>query len=156
MLHVVRPTAFDDRVVTLAGAPDQLARLAELLSSRTRLSILAELHRGPPEGLNMNELARRVGVDASPVRGHLEILLKEGLVDEVAGPARERRFATRLTDAVLTLKGVNRTRAEGRGEPPKAVVKLQRKLEDLDEDAAKLTAKAAKIRAEIEKEWTKG
>lgn len=149
----MRPTAFDDRTVTLAGSPEQLGRLSELLASPTRLAMLAELRKAAPDPLNINELGRRVGVDASPVRGHLEVLLKEGLVDEVRGRARERLFTTRLTDAVLTLKGVERVAAEGRGPPPRAVVKLQRKLEDLDRDAAKLAAKAARVRTEIEKEW---
>lgn len=138
--------------MTLQSAPEQLARLAGLLASRTRLSILGALQKAAPEALNMNEIARRVGVDASPVRGHLEVLLKESLVDEVEGPVRERRFTTRLTDAVLTLKGVNRTPTEGRKDPPRSVAKLLKKLADLDADAAKIAGKAARIRAEIEKE----
>ncbi|HWG90777.1 MAG TPA: winged helix-turn-helix domain-containing protein, partial [Candidatus Thermoplasmatota archaeon] len=72
-------TAFDDRTITLVGAPDQLADMGALLGARTRLAVLITLvHANGP--LHINEIARRVGVDASPVRTHLELLAKEGLV----------------------------------------------------------------------------
>jgi DNA-binding transcriptional ArsR family regulator len=146
---------FDDRTVTL-DAPDQLAELGSAFASRTRIAVLAALVRSE-RPLHINELARRVGVDASPVRTHLELLLKQRLVREVDSPTgRERNFETLLTGVVLTLEGVNRPLAPQKGvEPSKAVVRLQRKLDAMEKDLARLQAKARDVQAEIREEWAK-
>lgn len=146
---------FDDRTVTL-DAPDQLADLGSAFASRTRIAVLATLVRSE-KPLHINELARRVGVDASPVRTHLELLLKEGLVREVdSATGRERNFETLLTGVVVTLEGVNRPAAPQRGvEPPKSVVRLQRKLEAMEKDLSRLQAKAREVQEEIREEWAK-
>ncbi len=145
--------AFDDRTVTLDG-PDQLARIATSLASRTRLAVLDALVRSATP-LHINEVARRVGVDASPVRGHLEALVREGLAVEVTtGVGRERRFETRLRNVRLVLEGVNRAVAPEKSVPtPRIVVKLERKLAAIAEDAAALDEKARRIRREIDAAW---
>lgn len=146
---------FDDRTVTL-DAPDQLADLGSAFASRTRIAVLAALVRAD-KPLHINELARRVGVDASPVRTHLELLLKEGLVREVSAPTgRERNFEPALTGVLVTLEGVNRPVAPVKGlEPTKAIVRLQRKLEAMEKDISRIQAKAREVQAEMREEWAK-
>lgn len=146
--------SFDDRTITLEGAPDQLALLGAVLSSRTRIAVLSALVRSP-QPLHINEIARRVGVDASPVRTHLELLVKAGLASEVSPDVgRERRFRTTLHDIELRLAGVNRVAAPEKGrEPTKQVQKLLKKLAALEADREKLEAHASKLRAELAAAW---
>ena len=144
---------FDDRAVTL-DAPEQLADLGAALSSRTRLAVLAALTRSE-KPLHINELARRVGVDASPVRTHLELLLKEGLAREVDSPTgRERFFETSLVNVRLVLEGVNRPVVpKAAGEAPKTVLRLQKKLALIAKETARLEEKARRVNEEIQKAW---
>lgn len=146
--------AFDDRVLSMDG-PEQLATVAAVLGSRTRLAVLRALVASA-EPLHINELARRVGVDASPVRTHLELLVKAGLAREVGAPVgRERRFHTTLTNVRLVLEGADRPSAPERrvGPPPKEVQRLEKKRAALDKDLAKLAAKARKLDEEIQAAW---
>lgn len=144
---------FDDRTVTL-DAPEQLAALGATLASRTRLAVLHALVASDTP-LHINEIARRVGVDASPVRAHLEALVKEGLAREIDSPVgRERRFETSLTNVRVTLENVNRPHDPHRGrEPPKVVARLERRLLSLAEDSARVEEKARRVREEIAKAW---
>lgn len=145
---------FDDRTVTL-DAPEQLERLADVLGSRTRLAVLAALVRAD-RPLHINEVARRVGVDASPVRTHLELLAKAGIARELDTPTRERLFETRLTNVVLTLEGVDRQGPSERGrEPPRAVARLQRKLDAMRRDVGRIEEKARRVQESMRKEWAK-
>lgn len=144
---------FDDKTVSL-DAPEQLADLGGVLGSRTRLAVLRALVASP-EPLHINEIARRVGVDASPVRTHLELLVKENVVREVeSATGRERRFETPLTNIRVTLENVNRASDPHRGrEPPKVVQRLNRKLASLAEDMARVEEKARRTREEIARAW---
>lgn len=149
--------AMHDRTVTLSGAPEQLADLASLLGAPTRLAILREL-MAAPEPLHINELARRIGIDASPIRTHLEMLVRAGLVREVEGGlGRVRRFETFLKDARLTLEGVNRTeRPRPRvGPPPREAARLEKKLAAIADDIKGLEEKARRVQAEIDAAWAK-
>ena len=142
--------AFDDRTVTL-DAPDQLADVGSALANRTRLAVLGVLVRAS-EPMNINELARRVGVDASPVRSHLESLLKEGLIREVDAPSgRERRFETSLTNVRVTLEGVHRPPAPKGAPLPKPALRIQTRMEALARDLARLEEKGRKLQAELAK-----
>lgn len=141
---------FDDKTVTM-GAPDQLAELSAVLGSSSRLAILRVL-MASDKPLNINEVARRVGLDASPVRMHLQVMAAASLVDEAEGMGRERRFTTRLTGIRLTLEGAGRA-ARRVGPPPKAAQRLGKKLADLQKDIAKLEAKARATADEIEATW---
>jgi DNA-binding Lrp family transcriptional regulator len=144
---------FDDRTVSL-DAPEQLADLGSVLASRTRLAVLRALMLSDAP-LHINEIARRIGVDASPVRTHLELLLKERLVREVdASVGRERKFTTSTTAIRVTLENVNLAEAPHKGkEPPKVVQRLTRKLAGIAEDVARLEEKARRTREEIEAAW---
>ena len=143
-------SGFDDRTVTL-DAPDQLADLGAALGNRTRLAVLGVLVRAS-EPLHINELARRVGVDASPVRSHLELLVKEGLAREVEPPTgRERRFETSLTNVRVTLEGVNRPRRPKDAPLPKPALRIQKKMEALAKDLARLEERGRQLQAEFVK-----
>lgn len=148
------PRAFDDRDVTLLGQPEQLATLGSVLSSRTRLAVLNAL-MASGEPLHINEIARRVGVDASPVRTHLELLAKAGIATEVSLElGRERRFETRLSDVRLTLEGVNRSAApEKQAAPTKQVQKLSKRLGALENEMARLREEARRVKADLAKAW---
>lgn len=144
---------FDDRTVTL-DAPEQLATLGALLGSRTRLAVLRTLiAAGGP--LHINEIARRVHVDASPVRTHLELLVKAGLAREVGlDVGRERKFETVLEGVRVTLEGAQRATAPEKGrERSRAVLKIEKKLAELSKDEAKLAEKARKLREELRAAW---
>lgn len=144
---------FDDRTVTLAGAPEQLADLGSALSSRTRVSVLAALMRAE-KPLHINELARRVGVDASPVRTHLELLMKERLVREVdSATGRERYFESDVTGITIAIEGVNKPRAPKDVEKPKSVVRLERKMLLIEKESSRLAEKAKRVQEEITKAW---
>lgn len=140
-------SGLDDRVVTLLGTPGPLADVAGVLGSPTRLAVLAALVRSP-DALHIQELARRVGVDASPVRTHLEVLCRAGLAREVKeGTGRERRFTTDLTDARLTLVDVHKPRAPP-GPPTRKQLRAREKLADLTKKMEKLEREAAELREE--------
>ena len=141
---------FDDRTVSL-DAPDQLADLGAALGNKTRLAVLGVLVRAS-EPLNINEVARRVGVDASPVRSHLELLVKEGVAREVDAPTgRERRFETSLVNVRLTLEGVNRPPAPKDAPLPKPALRIQKRLLALQRDLARLEEKGRKLQEELRK-----
>lgn len=148
------PSAFDDRTVTL-GAPQQLAELCAVLGSDSRLAILRVL-MDSPEALHINEVARRVKLDASPVRTHLQVLETAGLVRELDEVGRARRFTTSLAGIRLTLEGANRERRAPTGPVPKHVLRLEKKLAGYAKDAAAVEAKARRVQADIAAEWAKG
>lgn len=80
-----------ERVLTPEGDAHRFTELCFALSSGTRLGVLVTLlHAREP--MHIREIARRVGLDPSPVRTHLEMLAKTGLAREVPEPGRERRF----------------------------------------------------------------
>lgn len=146
-------SSFDDRTVSL-DAPDQLAQLGSVFGSRTRLAVLRTLvSAGGP--LHINEIARRVGVDASPVRTHLELLVKSGLAREVElDVGRERKFETVLQGIRVTLEGAERAVAPEKGrEKPREVVKIEKRLAEIAKDEAKLAEKARKLRDELREAW---
>lgn len=144
---------FDDRTVTLAGSAEQLADLGSALSSRTRVAVLAALIRAE-KPLHINELARRVGVDASPVRTHLELLMKEGLVREVdSATGRERFFETNVTGIRIAIEGVNAPRVPRDVEKPKSVLRLERKMQLIEKESARLAEKAKRVQDEMGKAW---
>jgi len=134
-------------------APEPLAQLAATLSSTTRLAVLRTLMQaGQP--LHINEIARRVGVDASPVRGHLEQLVKAELARETASPGdRVRTFAPLVEDVRIQVRA--RRPARPAGPVPKAVARLRKQAEALERDAGKTAARLARTQAAIERAWAR-
>ncbi|MHB8585655.1 MAG: helix-turn-helix domain-containing protein [Thermoplasmatota archaeon] len=145
-----------DKTAALDSMPEQVSQLAEVLSSRTRLQVLRELTHSR-EPLHINELARRVGVEASPVRVHLELLVKAGLAREVDTIGRERKFETDVQNVRITVHGGRRARrgqTHG-GEAPKEVRKLEKKLADVEHDMHDLESRARILYREIDAAWSK-
>jgi ArsR family transcriptional regulator, arsenate/arsenite/antimonite-responsive transcriptional repressor len=64
------------------------------LSHEVRLRILSRLRRAHPEGMVVGEIQQEIGVPASTLSHHLEVLLQEGLVRQ----RREGRFLRYFTD----------------------------------------------------------
>lgn len=146
---------FDDRVLTLLGGGSTLSDVAGVLASSTRAAILAALIRSEAP-LHIQELGRRVGVDASPARTHLEVLCRAGLAREVGSPSgRERRFTTDVTDARIVLVDANRVRVPAPAESPKEARRVERKLAGLAEKRSKLDREAAKLRGELKRVLSK-
>ncbi|MBD3405583.1 MAG: ArsR family transcriptional regulator [Candidatus Lokiarchaeota archaeon] len=54
--------------------------IEELLSSKGRIKILKELAHKTE--LNISEICRRVGLNHSTTKSHLEVLLESGLIEE--------------------------------------------------------------------------
>ena len=54
--------------------------IEELFSSRGRIKIIKEL--ATSSELNISELCRRVSLNHSSTKSHLEVLIKSGLVEE--------------------------------------------------------------------------
>lgn len=150
-----RETAFADIVDRVLAWPHDEGRFTDAafaLSSGTRLAVLDALVHAGDAGLHIHEAARRVGVDASPARQHLELLAKTGLATEgPRGVGRERRFATRITGIKLILEGVDRPRPP---KPPtdarsqKALRKIDAKIEDVKKEMMKLRSELAKLEKE--------
>ena len=68
-----------------------------------------------------------------------------------AGTGRERRFETPLTAIALTLQGVNRPVAAKGSQVPKAAAKVQKKLDALAKDMARIEEKARRYREQLTK-----
>ncbi len=60
--------------------PSQKIDIEDLFSSRGRIKILKEL--AASNELNISELCRRVNLNHSSTKSHLEVLLKSGLIEE--------------------------------------------------------------------------
>lgn len=153
-----RETAFADlvdRVVAWPTDGQQFGDAAFALSSNTRLAVLEALVTAKGELLHIQEVARRVGIDASPARQHLEVLVKAGFAEESPRlVGRERRFSTRVTGVKVVLEGALRgarlPTVQGK-ERPKTLRKVESKIDDLKEKMAKIRSEVAKLEREREK-----
>ena len=68
--------------MTITDSQEALSRvpIEELFSSRGRIKILRELAFS--NELNISELCRRVSLNHSSTKSHLDVLIKSGLVEE--------------------------------------------------------------------------
>ena len=64
------------------------------LGHEVRLRILRRLRKAHPDGMVVGEIQKEIGVPASTLSHHLEVLLHEGLVRQ----RREGRFLRYFTD----------------------------------------------------------
>ena len=64
------------------------------LSHEVRLQILRRLRKAHPDGMVVGEIQQAIGVPASTLSHHLEVLFQEGLVRQ----RREGRFLRYTTD----------------------------------------------------------
>ena len=73
---------------------DRCASRFAALGHKVRLQILRRLRRAHPDGMVVGEIQREIGVPASTLSHHLDVLLQDGLVRQ----RREGRFLRYSTD----------------------------------------------------------
>lgn len=153
-----RETAFADLVDRVFAWPadgGQFGDAAFALSSATRLAVLETLVTAKGEPLHIQEVARRVGIDASPARQHLEVLVKAGFAEEAPRTTgRERRFTTRVTGVKVVLEGALRGAPlpkESGKERPKTLRKIESRVDDIKGKMGKLRSELAKAEKERER-----
>lgn len=64
------------------------------LTHEVRLRILGRLRKAHPDGMVVGEIQQAIGVPASTLSHHLDILLQEGLIQQ----RREGRYLRSFTD----------------------------------------------------------
>lgn len=73
---------------------DRYASRFTALTHEVRLRILRRLRKAHPEGMVVGEIQQEIGVPASTLSHHLDVLVQEGLVRQ----RREGRFLRSFTD----------------------------------------------------------
>ena len=132
------------RVLTPHGDEHRFTEACFALSTATRVAIMGVLVNAE-EPLHIREVARRVELDPSPVRAHLELLVKTGFARELRDAGRERRFVADVSGVRLVLSPPERPIDAPPGDPPKAVRKLVEKMRDVEEKIHKLELELARL-----------
>ncbi|MFA5862136.1 MAG: helix-turn-helix domain-containing protein [Candidatus Thermoplasmatota archaeon] len=141
------------RILTPAGDAHRFTEVCFALSSGTRLEVLSVL-LSAQEPLHIREVARRVTMDPSPVRGHLDVLVKTGFARELPERGRERRFVADVSDVRVVLApptrplGVDQNRA-----PSKRIRRLTDHMKDVERKMHKLELELAKLADERATLW---
>lgn len=139
-MHGVR-----SRVLTPHGDEHRFTEACFALSTATRVAILSTLLHAQ-EPLHIRELARRVDLDPSPVRAHLEVLVKTGFARELHEAGRERRFVAEVSGVRLVLAPPERPADAPPGaEEPKLVRKLTARIKELESKMHRLEQEIAKV-----------
>lgn len=142
-----------ERVLTPEGDAHRFTETCFALSSGTRVAVLKAL-LAAREPLHIREVARRIGLDPSPVRTHLELLMKSGLAREVPEPGRERRFVADVAAVRLFLMPTERPAdVPDTVGPSKQINKLSDKILALDEKIFRLQREIAAIADERAALW---
>ena len=142
-----------ERILTPEGDLHRFTEACFALSSGTRLGVLMTLLTAE-EPLHIREVARRVGTDPSPVRTHLDLLVKTGLAREIPDPARERRFVADVSALRLVLTPPARPAdVPPRVAPSKAVYKLTEKIKGLEEKLHRVEREIAELHEERANVW---
>jgi DNA-binding transcriptional ArsR family regulator len=145
-----------ERIVTPEGEGHRFAELCFALSSGTRLDVLQVLVGGAGP-MHIREIARRVHADPSPVRTHLDLLVKVGLARELPEPGRERRFVTDVSGLRLVLTPPDRpSDVDPRKEPSRAIRRKTDRIKELEAKVHKLEREIAELADERAEMWRKG
>lgn len=142
-----------ERILTPDADAHSFAEACFALSAGTRLAVLRVLlyADGP---LHIREIARRVGSDPSPVRTHLELLVKTGLAREMPEPGRERRFVADVSHVRLVLTPPERPRdVPPELEATKAIRKVTEKIRALEDKVHRLEREIADLADERAALW---
>lgn len=142
-----------ERILTPEGDDHRFTEACFALSAGTRLAVLRVLlHADGP--LHIREIARRVGSDPSPVRTHLETLVKTGLAREIPEAARERRFVAHVSAIRLILTPPERPpEVPASIEPTKAIRKITEKIRALEDKAHRIEREIAELADERAALW---
>lgn len=121
-----------ERILTPEGDEHAFADACFALSAGARLAVLQVLLTAD-QPLHIREVARRVGVDPSPVRTHLDVLVRTGFAREIPDNSRERRFVADVSGVRLILTPPERPVDAAPGHETKAIRKLTDKIRGLEE-----------------------
>lgn len=142
-----------ERILTPEGDAHRFTEACFALSSGTRMAVLRTLMLAE-EALHIREIARRVQADPSPVRTHLDLLVKTGLAREMPDPSRERRFVADVSGVRLILTPPERPADVPRErEPTKAIHKLTDKMRALEDKIFRLERELADLADERAALW---
>lgn len=142
-----------ERILTPEGDAHRFTEACFALSAGTRLAVLQSMLLSP-EPMHIRELARRVGADPSPVRTHLDLLVKTGFAREIQDTTRERRFVADVSGVRLMLTPPDRPGdVPAATTPSKSVLKITEKLRAIDEKIHKLEREAAELSDERAALW---
>ena len=142
-----------ERILTPEGDAHRFTEACFALSAGTRLAVLMTLLHAE-EPLHSREVARRVGTDASPVRTHLDLLVKTGLARELPDPSRERRFVADVAGVRLMLTPpVRPADVPASRQPTKAVHKITEKIRSLEEKLHRIEREIADLQDERVALW---
>lgn len=142
-----------ERILTPDGDAHRFTETCFALSSGTRLAVLMTLLHAE-EPLHIREVARRVGADPSPVRTHLDLLVKTGLAREIPDPTRERRFVADVSGMRLVLTPPARPADVPAGlAPTKAIHKATDKIQALEEKLFRVEREIAELHDERAALW---
>lgn len=142
-----------ERIFTPEGDAHRFTEACFALSSGTRLQVLQTLLLAD-EPLHIREIARRIHTDPSPVRTHLELLVKSGLAREVPDPSRERRFVPDVSRVRLVLTPPDRPReVPASMEASKHIRKVTDKMLALEEKMHRIERELADLADERAALW---
>lgn len=144
-----------ERILTPDGDTHRFTEACFALSSGTRIAVLQALLLAT-EPLHIREIARRVGADPSPVRTHLDLLVKTGLAREIPDPSRERRFVAHVSGVRLVLTPPERpVDAPQERQPTKAIQRINDRMKTVLEKIHKYERELAALADERAELWTK-
>lgn len=144
-----------ERIFTPEGDAHRFAEACFALSSGTRLAVLQVLLQAQ-EPLHIREVARRVGIDPSPVRTHLDVLVKTGYAREIPDPSRERRFVADVSGVRLILTPPERPIDAPAGKAPtKGIQRINEKMRHLEEKIHRYERELAQLADERAELWKK-
>lgn len=142
-----------ERILTPEGDAHRFAEACFALSSGTRLAVLQVLLHAQ-EPLHIREVARRVGIDPSPVRTHLDLLVKTGYAKEIPDASRERRFVADVSGVRLLLAPPERPLGVPPDKPPtKAILRLNEKMRHVEEKIHRYERELAALMDERAERW---
>jgi DNA-binding transcriptional regulator GbsR (MarR family) len=144
------------RVLTPEGDLHRFTEACFALSSGTRVEVLNTLLLAQ-QPLHIREIARRVKSDPSPVRSHLDLLVKLGFARELPEPGRERRFVADVSALRLVLAPPTRPAdVDPKKEPSRAIRRIDERMKDLEEKMHRVERELAKLGEERAALWRKG
>ena len=145
-----------ERILTPEGDLHRFTETCFALSAGTRMEVLSVL-MGATQPLHIREIARRIQSDPSPVRAHLDLLVRMGFARELPELGRERRFVAEVSAVRVILTPPERPAdVDPKREPPRAVRRKTEKIRELEAKVHKLELELAELADERAALWRKG
>lgn len=145
-----------NRVLTPDGDEHRFTEACFALSSGTRMQVLNVLLMAK-EPLHIREIARRVGADPSPVRTHLDLLVKTGFARELPEHGRERRFVAEVSSIRLLLAPTERPAdVPHTKEASRTIRRITEKIKEIESKMHKLDRELAELAEKRAALWREG